>query len=322
MKKGPPRDGIEVPVSVLLSANINLDGVDCSNGVVLFAPATEMADMQTLRRPDKQFWNELVRIRKESPAGPPAKAPPVLSQQAVRKKLLRLQKSAPRQSGDLLDAVITEAYDAAEGEHLLRTALATDVMRRFGRIEFQGGYYLLSTLSPRMPVILAQTVPDKDGKFITDAIPDWASEAWFWADLILELFTGLLTLMGITVRAGRNMGKWVRRLIDIINRNRKLKALILKMARQAKSGNLIGVTDLGELFIALFGEFETGCMLEALGDLVDLGFWGLARLLAKLGSRVIPGVGQALLLADLGLLLVSFTAKLVGHFFPEKKTAD
>ncbi|MBI3068814.1 MAG: hypothetical protein HYY79_08080 [Betaproteobacteria bacterium] len=277
---------VRFPIETLLRAGLNLGGVHSVNGFVSFEPSKHcVTEARFRRRLDHRFWKKLRAARRKTAGrrGTAAResiSPP--EQQFLR--FITKERRVPRASGPaILEIARYEDASAAES----RAAAAADMMRRIAIVEQNGTGYLLSTFDPDRPQIFAQVSPGPGGE-----IQASLREAMFWGELVLELFTGLLTVMG-----------------NIINRSRRLRGICLKLATK---GRKLGVKDLFDLIYWLWMDgFTWECLKDAAGDMIDLSFWGIIHLLGKFAARLSPGAGQALLLADLGLIIVELIRKLV-----------
>lgn len=294
---------VRFPIETLLRAGLNLGGVHSVNGFVSFEPSKHcVTEARFRRRLDHRFWKKLRAARRKT-AGRRGRAaresisPP--EQQFLR--FITKERRVPRASGPaILEIARYEDASAAES----RAAAAADMMRRIAIVDQNGTGYLLSTFDPDRPKIFAQVSPGPGGE-----IQASLREAMFWGELVLELFTGLLTVMGVKIRRRVDMGRWVERITNIINRSRRLRGICLKLATK---GRKLGVKDLFDLIYWLWMDgFTWECLKDAAGDMIDLSFWGIIHLLGKFAARLSPGAGQALLLADLGLIIVELIRKLV-----------
>lgn len=297
---------VAIPVAALQQARLNLTGVTVKENSVQFLPDPHMFEVQDL---DEEFWNRLQKLRiKASLAAKPTMLPS--EELAINKRTKAFLVSMGSSSDKLevapvdertAEALIRSAAAASLQELDKKREAATNVMRKTSVVDYNGTYYLLSTLHTGQPAILAQVQASTGTEAIVEVLN--------WVEIIWEVLVGLMSLMGIKLKTDISAGKWINRLADIINKNQKIKDILIKLAENG--AKLLSAKDLLDLLFALWMEgFTKDCLKEAMLDLVDIGFWAIIWFLAKMGSRFAPGVGQALLLADLGLLVAEIVLKL------------
>jgi hypothetical protein len=198
-------------------------------------------------------------------------------------------------------------------------------MRRLALVDYRGGTYLVSTLTPVAPTVFMQLAPDEaDEKEEDDAeaggdTDEWQRKAMFWGELVLELVFGLFSLMGLRVKHGVRLGRWLDRLLSLIARRPKIRRLLRGLASSAQP---VSAWNLLELLMLLAEEVDRDCIVEFIGEVFDVSFWGIVWFLSKFGARLIPGAGQALMLADLGLLVGEVVTKIVGRALQPAATAQ
>ncbi|MGV7222335.1 MAG: hypothetical protein ACQ9MH_12495 [Nitrospinales bacterium] len=297
---------ITIPKAILEGARLNLEGVQIGKrNLVVFEPAEEVYDFSKAWK-SKPFQREFLKARDEAeplPSDAPNKSELDQFQKQFLKKALG-KKASKKTMDDLLEVACQE--EAGELER--RAGPALSVMRRTSVVRFEGQILILSTMTPAFPTIIAQASPVGVEATIT------ADGLFTAVEVIWEILTGLLTLLGVPLRTRLPVGKWLNRIVEIIRRNRRLRRLVLRTLYGGKGKNVTSfdlLTLLYELFI--YG-FTWECVKEALDEIVDLTFWGIIRLLMKVQTRLTPGLGQALLLADLGLIVGEIAIKIYRHF--------
>ena len=298
---------LRLPVSALRRARLELGGLDIRSETVAFAPDPDCVDLaRGLKRGDIVFWNKVadaIERNRSADAGAGAGA---ARREKARHRLhaRRLGTGVPGATPEAIEGVLQAELDAASAEFAGRAQAAHGVMRRLAFVTHEGGGYLLSTLDPARPLILAQAAPGTGVRLQRAAVTLGKI-----AELLLELLFGLLALMGAKLKANINLGKWLNRLVDILTRNPRLRDWALTLADK---GPNLGVKDLADVLLALYLHDGVGweCLKEMFLDILDLSFWGIIKLLGKLSARSIPGAGQALLFIDLGIVLVELVVKI------------
>jgi hypothetical protein len=294
-----------LPVSLLRRARLELGGVEIRSDSITFAPDPDCVDLaRGLKRGDIVFWNKVADAIDQGRAA--NRDPDAARRERAihRLQARRLGKGVPGASPEAIEGILQSELDAAAAEFETRAQAAHGIMRRLAFVSHEGGGYLLSTLDPSRPLILAQAAPGAGARVLRAA-----ATIGKIAELILELLFGLLTLMGAKLKANINLGKWLNRLVDLLTRNPRLRAAALKLAEKGAS---LGVKDLADLLFALYLHDGVGweCLKEMFMDILDLSFWGVIKLLGKLSARSIPGAGQALLFIDLGIVVVELVVKI------------
>lgn len=294
---------IRVPVDVLLRAGLNLEGVPSVDGHVGFERSMRCtSDVRLRRRLDHRYWKKVRAARRRNagrslPALRTKLAPP-------QQKFLHFMTAERPVTRELARAALETAAYEDNALPASRAAAAAETMRRIAMVKHQGATFLVSTLEAGRPQIFAQVSAG-----LAANVEESLTEALFWGEFVLELFTGLLTVMGVKIRRRIDMGRWIERIVGIINGNPRLRRLCLGLATKGKK---VGVKDLFDLLYWLWMDgFTWECLKDAAGDLIDVSFWGIIHLLGKFAARLSPGAGQALLIADLGLILVELIRKLV-----------
>ena len=110
------------------------------------------------------------------------------------------------------------------------------------------------------------------------------------------------------MKANIDMGKWVGKIVEIIKKSERLTAIIERMAKV--EGAVFSGWDLLEFLKVLVEDgFTVDCLIDALAEIVDIGYWAILRFILKNSAKLSPGVGQALLVGDLGILAVKLGIK-------------
>ena len=100
----------------------------------------------------------------------------------------------------------------------------------------------------------------------------------------------------------------MRRLLRRINANRRLRLALLRWIREVGRVGFSAAL-LWDLLCLLWDAVDMEFISDLIEDLADLGHWALLYFLAKLASKATPA-GQALLIADVGVLAVELGAKI------------
>jgi hypothetical protein len=302
--------GVDVPIALLRETGLDLSGVRTANAAVQFRRTEYTLDTRKLLRgANVKAWNRLREIRlaatgRERTINIPSAEP----------GLRRLRRGARAQGvpRGLLEDVIAASQSeiATLGQGQIGRALA--YMDRTAVVRYSNSTFLLATLDPEQPEIIAE-VGDGDG---LEETLKAATEILFWADIVWEVLIGLLGLLGAKVKNNINAGKWIEKLADLIKRSDKLRKAFEKFAQLGPAA--LGGSDLLEILIVIVNEgVSWNCIIDLLSEIVDLGYWAIVYLAGKISSKFIPGAGQALLIADLGVLVIKLGLK----FVKGKKTA-
>lgn len=298
-------DSLRLPVATLKKLRLNIEGVATAGGAVVFRASEDCADLARFAR-DKSFgrvlrrlWSDVLRHRRELKAGFGAA-------QRVEPSLPRLIKEAARKAG--IPGSVLRAASKLEGEQLsqewaARGGRAIGEMRKTALFKQDGRIFILSTQNPSGPLIVAQsTLAGAPQSFqIT------ATGLYSVAEILWELFAGVLTVMGVSIKANIPMGRILDRLSDFIRRRPRLLEFLMNRIR---NGQQLSAIDIIQFLLAFMQETSWECLGDVMLEVVDLTYWGIIRFLLKMSGRLTPGLGQTLLAADLALVVGELVAKI------------
>ena len=300
-----------IPMETLEAASISVAGLDHLFGMVPFVRSKDSVSLAELKKQtDVKFW---LRMRKERLAQASSVASEIEAfdkLSAITEKFIGKYRGKDKISQDLQREMLTEEIRANHAELAQRQGAAIQNMRSMGLVNFEGYSYLVSTFNPAQPEIILEIPPA--GTSLNVSERDALDEAAFWVELVLEAVIGLLSLLGVHFpRSANKLARWVGRLMRRVNANRRLRMALLRFIRaQGTSGfSVVNLIQLLCLFIE-HDALDRDFMQDFLEDMADLGHWGILRILLKLGARATPGVGAALVAADLALIIVEIVVKI------------
>lgn len=321
-KKQPSRgkpDVVKLPAALLRQSGLDIRGVPVRGGRVAFElPDDVLTAERLLPLLDIEYWNRLaVESRKAASAR-------VASEQrdeaAVEKLVARIAESAGKRypaAGKLLQRRIK-----AERQTLARMELpgstprgsarerrAVLEMRSIAIVQHQEKTYLLSTQRKKRPIVVA-VVAAAGAVGVANAVG--VSEFLFWGEVILEALMGIATIMGAKLNHNVKLGPWIEKLADLIKRNPRIAQKLSEMATSRGSLSAMALIDLFWALINVSGEVALDLILA----LCDISFVAGMYCLGKAITRFSPGWGQAILAAEIGVVVVELVAKIVRHFMP------
>lgn len=296
-------DPIVISASRLEREGLNLEGVAIDSlGQVVFYPDADLHDFKAALR-TKSIQADAKQVFKD--LGPDVPAGPSKSDLLkLRRRYLDPALKEVGASEAVAKGLIDLGDAEARAELQQRAALGIAAMRRTAVVRHGDSLLVLSTLNPSFPVILAQAAPQGQVQALT------ADTLVTAVEVIFEVLTGLLGILGIPLVSKVPAGRIIGRIAEIIRRNRRLRRLVFRILKGGLRGG-VSAYDLLTLLVELFiYGFTWDCVKESLDEMVDLTFWGILKLIVKLQARLTPGVGQALLLADLGLIVGEISIKI------------
>lgn len=297
---------LAIPVRLLRAARLNLEGVRIEHGRVTFQVAPDCVDGDRIR----MSAGVRRRLRRLGVAAAKAWAEGQVDPEGPKEFGELFVSPALREAAKrgVSQAALREIAQEEARADASRAEAAFAVMRKSALLRYQGRVLILSTFNEANPQIVAQATREEGTSVISVAETLFSA-----AEIIWELFTGLLTLLGAKIKRDIPMGKWIGKIADAVKRSEKLTKL---METLMAGGRTLNVKDLFDVLVGLisYGGFNWECLKGCLGDILDIGFWGLLRLILKLEARLIPGIGVALMLADLAIVLVELGNKLYNLF--------
>jgi hypothetical protein len=301
---------IVLSARLVAEQGLNIDGVARDDrGRIAFAVSEDAVDLTGFARA-KSVRNDILAAQKGAKAPADPKREDARERQRLREAILKPAIKDLELPPEFAEQLAELAEEDAVAERQARAGLALEVMSRTAVIRHKNAVYIASTHDPSAPEIVAQAAPNGDPVIEASVVDTLATIA----EIVFELLTGLLALLGVTLRTRIPTGRIVRRILEVIRRNRRVRRAALRVFYGGAGQSVTAfdlLTFLKELF---FYGFTWECVRESLDEIVDLSFWGIGRLLLKTQVRLTPGLGQALLLADLALIAAEIGIKIARHF--------